>query len=105
MDAKEIKPDSVQQFSLSHVFTEKALEQEASTNAVNASSQLIDSTGTGSLCDLVRSQYAIAAGPREDSRTDHVNFRLLMWKTMMSFPEVAENRSRDVVPLLLRFMR
>ena len=84
--------------------TEKVLYKDASCGGFY-SAKLIDSCNTGSLSDLVNKQYLGSAGPREDNRTDHVNFRLLMWKAMASFPDVAENRSRDIVPLLLRFIR
>ncbi|XP_028601568.2 small subunit processome component 20 homolog isoform X2 [Podarcis muralis] len=37
-------------------------------------------------------------------RTDHVNFRLLLWKAMSKFPDRVEPRSRELSPLLLRFI-
>lgn len=55
--------------------------------------------------DLFASLFNVATGPREDNRTDHVNFRYLLWKTMAEFPGIVELKSRDLVPLLLRFMR
>ncbi|XP_071486938.1 small subunit processome component 20 homolog [Diadema antillarum] len=38
-------------------------------------------------------------------RPDHGNFRRLLWKTMENFPNRAEGRSRELSPLLLRFMK
>ncbi|XP_061420704.1 small subunit processome component 20 homolog [Lethenteron reissneri] len=37
-------------------------------------------------------------------RQDHVNFRLHLWKAMADFPERVEPHSRDLSPLLLRFI-
>ena len=58
-----------------------------------------------SLDELFTSLFSVAVGQREDNRTDHVHFRHLMWQTMAEFPGVVELKSRDLVPLLLRFMR
>ncbi|XP_069485978.1 small subunit processome component 20 homolog [Ambystoma mexicanum] len=37
-------------------------------------------------------------------RTDYTNFRFLLWKGMAEFPERVEPRSRELSPLLLRFI-
>ncbi|TRY84423.1 hypothetical protein DNTS_032451, partial [Danionella cerebrum] len=37
-------------------------------------------------------------------RTDFMNFRNLLWKAMAKFPERVEPRSRELSPLLLRFI-
>uniref|UniRef100_A0A8D2L0A2 UTP20 small subunit processome component n=1 Tax=Varanus komodoensis TaxID=61221 RepID=A0A8D2L0A2_VARKO len=37
-------------------------------------------------------------------RMDHANFRLLLWKAMSKFPDRVEPRSRELSPLLLRFI-
>ncbi|XP_072856319.2 small subunit processome component 20 homolog isoform X1 [Pogona vitticeps] len=37
-------------------------------------------------------------------RIDHANFRLLLWKAMSTFPDRVEPRSRELSPLLLRFI-
>ncbi|XP_023672630.2 small subunit processome component 20 homolog isoform X2 [Paramormyrops kingsleyae] len=39
-----------------------------------------------------------------DERTDFTNFRFLLWKAMARFPERVEPRSRELSPLLLRFI-
>ncbi|KAJ1163535.1 hypothetical protein NDU88_003993 [Pleurodeles waltl] len=39
-----------------------------------------------------------------DDRTDYTNFRFLLWKAMAEFPERVEPRSRELSPLLLRFI-
>ncbi|XP_031438174.1 small subunit processome component 20 homolog isoform X1 [Clupea harengus] len=38
-------------------------------------------------------------------RTDFTNFRNLLWKAMSQFPDRVEPRSRELTPLLLRFIR
>ncbi|KFP79677.1 Small subunit processome component 20, partial [Acanthisitta chloris] len=38
-------------------------------------------------------------------RLDHTNFRLLLWKALDKFPDRVEPRSRELSPLLLRFIR
>lgn len=38
-------------------------------------------------------------------RTDFTNFRGLLWRAMSKFPERVEPRSRELSPLLLRFIR
>jgi U3 small nucleolar RNA-associated protein 20 len=58
-----------------------------------------------SLNELFTSVFNVATGPREDNRVDHINVRYLLWKTMAEFPGIVELKSRDLVPLLLRFIR
>ncbi len=42
----------------------------------------------------------------ECGRVDHTNFRLLLWKCVTSLiPNIAEARSRILVPLVLRFIK
>lgn len=38
-------------------------------------------------------------------RTDFTNFRNLLWKAMSQFPDRVEPRTRELSPLLLRFIR
>ncbi|XP_061213380.1 small subunit processome component 20 homolog [Neopsephotus bourkii] len=38
-------------------------------------------------------------------RLDHTNFRFLLWKALDKFPDRVEPRSRELSPLLLRFVR
>ncbi|XP_023206381.1 small subunit processome component 20 homolog isoform X2 [Xiphophorus maculatus] len=40
-----------------------------------------------------------------DERTDFPNFRGLLWRAMAQFPDRVEPRSRELSPLLLRFIR
>ncbi|XP_060633217.2 small subunit processome component 20 homolog [Anolis sagrei] len=39
-----------------------------------------------------------------NERVDHANFRFLLWKAMSKFPDRVEPRSRELSPLLLRFI-
>lgn len=63
-------------------------------------------------CDVIESgdvgvlfleQLKATADPNE--RTDFPNFRSLLWRSMAQFPERVEPRSRELSPLLLRFIR
>lgn len=40
-----------------------------------------------------------------NDRTDFSNFRSLLWRAMTQFPDRVEPRSRELSPLLLRFLR
>lgn len=63
-------------------------------------------------CDVIESgdvgllfleQRKLASDP--EGRTDFPNFRSLLWRTMAQFPERVEPRTRELTPLLLRFIR
>lgn len=63
-------------------------------------------------CDVIESgdagtlfleQMKSTSGPND--RTDFTNFRGLLWHAMAQFPERVEPRSRELSPLLLRFIR
>ncbi|KAK5849173.1 hypothetical protein PBY51_008835 [Eleginops maclovinus] len=63
-------------------------------------------------CDVIESgdvgvlfleQLKLTSKPNE--RTDFSNFRILLWRCMTEFPERVEPRSRELSPLLLRFIR
>ena len=41
----------------------------------------------------------------DDGRHDNVNFRILLWKCMGDVAKVVEQRSRDVTPIFLDFIR
>ncbi|KAG9345665.1 hypothetical protein JZ751_008809 [Albula glossodonta] len=57
---------------------------------------------SGDLGVLYLEQLDQACDPNE--RTDFTNFRFLLWKAMVQFPERVEPRSRELSPLLLRFI-
>ncbi len=63
-------------------------------------------------CDVIESgdvgvlfldQLKLTSNPNE--RTDFPNFRSLLWRSMAQFPDRVEPRSRELSPLLLRFIR
>nr|XP_057934713.1 small subunit processome component 20 homolog [Doryrhamphus excisus] len=63
-------------------------------------------------CDVIESgdvgvlfleQLKLASNAND--RTDFPNFRSLMWRAMAQFPDRVEPRSRELSPLLLRFIR
>ncbi|XP_060746083.1 small subunit processome component 20 homolog [Tachysurus vachellii] len=61
---------------------------------------VIDSGDVGVLyLEQLEQAYVIS------DRTDFTNFRSLMWKAMNQFPDSVEPRSRELTPLLLRFIR
>ena len=90
-------------------FTEKALNEDmdAKTNKQPAieNGEPVGSKTIQYLVEIFANHNSTSLGTRDESRADHVNFRQLLWKAMASFPEVAEQKSRDVVPLFLRFVR
>ncbi|XP_028278623.1 small subunit processome component 20 homolog [Parambassis ranga] len=63
-------------------------------------------------CDVIESgdigvlfleQLKLSSDPTE--RTDFPNFRCLLWRAIAQFPESVEPRSRELSPLLLRFIK
>uniref|UniRef100_A0A3Q2YK22 UTP20 small subunit processome component n=1 Tax=Hippocampus comes TaxID=109280 RepID=A0A3Q2YK22_HIPCM len=58
---------------------------------------------SGDLGVLFLQQLRSSSDPNE--RTDFSNFRGLMWRAMAQFPDRVEPRSRELSPLLLRFIR
>ncbi|XP_077399499.1 small subunit processome component 20 homolog [Vanacampus margaritifer] len=58
---------------------------------------------SGELGVLFLQQLKSSLEPNE--RTDFSNFRGLMWRSMAQFPDRVESRSRELSPLLLRFIR
>ena len=71
----------------------------------NGLSEPMDNSQSETLDIFFQRQLAISIGAREDSRVDHHNFRLLLWKAMANFSQIVEARSRQVVPLFLEFVR
>ncbi|XP_051544163.1 small subunit processome component 20 homolog [Myxocyprinus asiaticus] len=61
-----------------------------------------DVIDSGDVGVLFLEQLDLAADPSE--RTDFTNFRGLLWQAMAMFPERVEPRSRELSPLLLRFI-
>lgn len=57
----------------------------------------------GDVGALFLQQLALKIDCRE--RLDHTNYRFLLWRALMKFPERVEPRSRELSPLLLRFIK
>lgn len=56
------------------------------------------------ISDLFSYHFLVSQWANDDGRADHVNCRLLLWKTLEKFPEFAESRSKVLVPIFLRFV-
>lgn len=54
-------------------------------------------------CDLLDGLYSNAY--KIDVKPDFSNYRLLLWKAMSLFPEIAEAKTRDVSTLFLDFIK
>ncbi|KAM9772369.1 small subunit processome component 20 homolog [Syngnathus typhle] len=89
---------------------EKELQESSSSDDDDEAQDTDIQAGPG--CDVIESgelgvlflqQLKSAAEPNE--RTDFSNFRGLMWRAMTQFPDRVEPRSRELTPLLLRFIR
>ena len=65
----------------------------------------MDTSGPESQASTFNIHFTGILNQQENSRVDHANFRYLLWKAMAEFPEVVEQRSRDIVPLFFRFLR
>ncbi|XP_029455579.1 small subunit processome component 20 homolog [Rhinatrema bivittatum] len=62
-------------------------------------------------CEMVQAgevevlyQMQLRSRTEVSDRTDYTNFRFLLWKAMAEFPDRVEPRSRELSPLLLRFI-
>lgn len=62
-----------------------------------------DGIESGDVGVLFLEQLKLNCSP--DERTDFINFRSLLWRSMAQFPDRVEPRSRELSPLLLRFIR
>ncbi|XP_059182433.1 small subunit processome component 20 homolog [Centropristis striata] len=87
---------------------EKELQEDSEDDEEEEESGLQGEPG----CDVIESgdmgvlfleQVKLTSNPNE--RTDFPNFRSLLWRCMTQFPERVEPRSRELSPLLLRFIR
>uniref|UniRef100_A0A3Q2Q9V5 UTP20 small subunit processome component n=1 Tax=Fundulus heteroclitus TaxID=8078 RepID=A0A3Q2Q9V5_FUNHE len=74
-------------------------EEEESGPRAEAGCDVIESGDVGV---LFLDQLELTSDPNE--RTDFPNFRSLLWRAMAQFPDRVEPRSRELSPLLLRFI-
>ena len=91
-----------------HVVIEKELQEDDEDESDEEESGLQSEPG----CDVIESgdvgvlfleQLKLTSDPNE--RTDFPNFRSLLWRAMTQVPDRVEPRSRELSPLLLRFIR
>ncbi|KAM4523536.1 small subunit processome component 20 homolog [Fundulus diaphanus] len=75
-------------------------EEEESGPRAEAGCDVIESGDVGV---LFLDQLKLTSDPSE--RTDFPNFRSLLWRAMAQFPDRVEPRSRELSPLLLRFIK
>ncbi|KAM4676012.1 small subunit processome component 20 homolog [Discoglossus pictus] len=85
----------------SAVHAEKELQDELKEEAICSPHQGLESCSGG-----VGALYHAMLKLRTEisDRTDYTNFRFLLWKAMSLFPDRVEPRSRELSPLLLRFI-
>uniref|UniRef100_A0A3B3UBG5 UTP20 small subunit processome component n=1 Tax=Poecilia latipinna TaxID=48699 RepID=A0A3B3UBG5_9TELE len=74
-------------------------EEEESAPQAEPGCDVIESGDVGV---LFLDQLRLTSDP--DERTDFPNFRDLLWRAMVQFPDRVEPRSRELSPLLLRFV-
>jgi U3 small nucleolar RNA-associated protein 20 len=55
--------------------------------------------------DLYTYYSALSDWKVDDGRTDHVNFRYLMWRVIERIPEFAERKSKIIVPIFMDFIQ
>ncbi|CAI9571314.1 unnamed protein product, partial [Staurois parvus] len=77
-------------------------EEELNEEAPNSQIHGIDVSNAGDVgilyVDMLKCKTDL------NYRTDYTNFRFLLWKAMSLFPDRVEPRSRELSPLLLRFI-
>ncbi|XP_059834550.1 small subunit processome component 20 homolog [Hypanus sabinus] len=81
---------------------EKELKRELEDEPKASVTLNSDSIATSRVGGLYQSQLHLAT--KSNERTDHTNFRFLLWKAMCSFADRVEPRSKELSPLLLRFI-
>ncbi|XP_067855315.1 small subunit processome component 20 homolog [Heptranchias perlo] len=84
------------------LFTEKELKHEMGEEQKEQVTPDTESLPTGGIGRLYQDQLYLAT--KSSERTDHTNFRFLLWKAMAGFPDRVEPRSKELSPLLLRFI-
>nr|XP_033808420.1 small subunit processome component 20 homolog [Geotrypetes seraphini] len=84
------------------VYAEKELEDELAEEKEQSYAPDREMLQVGEMEALYRMQ--LKSRTEATDRTDYTNFRLLLWKAMAEFPDRVEPRSRELSPLLLRFV-
>lgn len=78
-------------------------DEEKEEDSGPSGEQGCDVIESGDVGVLFLEQFKSNCSP--DERTDFINFRGLLWRSMAQFPDRVEPRSRELSPLLLRFIR
>ncbi|XP_078273235.1 small subunit processome component 20 homolog isoform X2 [Rhinoraja longicauda] len=81
---------------------EKALKHELEEEPKKKVTREVERLLTGHVRELYQSHLRLSTTP--SARMDHTNFRFLLWKAMCSFSDRVEPRSKELSPLLLRFI-
>ncbi|MBN3281355.1 UTP20 protein, partial [Polyodon spathula] len=102
MDNKDFWKVFYEHLDKAAISTEKELLDEVEDMQSSALDQDHDKVQSGDVGVLYLEQLQSAT--EIDERTDFTNFRFLLWKAMALFPDRVEPRSRELSPLLLRFI-
>ncbi|XP_072311103.1 small subunit processome component 20 homolog [Eucyclogobius newberryi] len=107
MDNKDFWRVFHEQLEMVATLAEKELE-DTDDDSENTDTSLQSEPG----CDCIESgdvgvlfMQRLKKISKPNDRTDFPNFRGLLWKAMFQFPDRVEPRSRELTPLLLRFVR
>nr|XP_015811633.2 small subunit processome component 20 homolog isoform X1 [Nothobranchius furzeri] len=108
MDNKDFWKVYYEQLEMVAALAEKELDEGDEDDGGEEESSLRGELGcnvieSGDVGVLFLNQLKLTSIPNE--RTDFPNFRSLLWRAMSQFPERVEPRSRELSPLLLRFIR
>uniref|UniRef100_A0A3B5AP45 UTP20 small subunit processome component n=1 Tax=Stegastes partitus TaxID=144197 RepID=A0A3B5AP45_9TELE len=105
MDSKDFWRVYYEQLEMVAGLAEKELQEDDEDDADDEESREpgCDVIESGDVGVLFLEQLKSTSDPNE--RTDFPNFRGLLWRAMALFPDRVEPRSRELSPLLLRFIR
>uniref|UniRef100_K7GES8 UTP20 small subunit processome component n=1 Tax=Pelodiscus sinensis TaxID=13735 RepID=K7GES8_PELSI len=84
------------------VYAEKELQDELNEEQEGTADVESAKIQAGNVGSLYLEQLRFRTDCSE--RIDHANFRFLLWKALAKFPDRVEPRSRELSPLLLRFI-
>uniref|UniRef100_A0A8C0GJE3 UTP20 small subunit processome component n=1 Tax=Chelonoidis abingdonii TaxID=106734 RepID=A0A8C0GJE3_CHEAB len=84
------------------VYAERELQDELSEEQAGTTDAESEKIREGNVGSLYLEQLRFRTDCSE--RTDYSNFRFLLWKALAKFPDRVEPRSRELSPLLLRFI-
>uniref|UniRef100_A0A8C4VGI6 UTP20 small subunit processome component n=1 Tax=Gopherus evgoodei TaxID=1825980 RepID=A0A8C4VGI6_9SAUR len=84
------------------VYAERELQKELSEEQAGAADTESEKIREGDVGSLYLEQLRFRTDCSE--RTDYSNFRFLLWKALAKFPDRVEPRSRELSPLLFRFI-